>query len=206
MKKLYLAPLLLISSLLSNLSSANDFDVKNDWYYEGLNKPTKETTIHITNPAGEALQKIQTQFNEEGFISSITYDEDLQQIFEPYQGKTRTMKFAYEAAGEEHSQTLTTQWLQANHVRFDDGDLVIDTFYDDKGNAIRRELFLDGTETPEEMIEYQYLDNSTQPTDPTNQVVIINLEYDQYGNWVKQSEENPYDQRIIRTRTIEYFP
>lgn len=199
--------LLLAGSLLVNVALADDFTIQNDWHFAGLNKPVKKITAQETREDGEELQKTQTSFNEQGFITEIIYDDSLKQTFKPYQGKVRNIAFVYEAEGEEQRQELTTTWLAENHVRFDDGDLVIDTFFDSEGKATRHELFMDSTTQPDEITEYQYVDmNDTKPEIKENYIYVTNLELDQYGNWIKQKEEKANDKPMIRTRIIEYFP
>ncbi len=199
--------LLLAGSLLVNVALADDFTIQNDWHFAGLNKPVKQITVQETREDGEELQKSQTSFNEQGFITEIIYDDSLKQTFEPYQGKVRNIAFVYEAEGEEQRQELTTTWLAENHVRFDDGDLVIDTFFDSEGKATRHELFMDSTTKPDEITQYQYVDmNNPKLEIKENYVFITNIEFDQYGNWIKQKEEKINDKPMIRTRIIEYFP
>lgn len=199
--------LLLAGSLLINVALADDFTIQNDWHFAGLNKPVKQITAQETREDGEELQKTQTSFNEQGFITEIIYDDSLKQTFEPYQGKVRNIAFVYEAEGEEQRQELTTTWLAEDHVRFDDGDLVIDTFFDSEGKATRHELFMDSTTQPDEITQYQYVDmNDPKPEIKENYVYVTNLELDQYGNWIKQKEEKANDKPMIRTRIIEYFP
>lgn len=183
--------LLLVGSLLLNTAFADDFTIQNDWHFAGLNQPVKQITVQETREDGEELQKTQTSFNEQGFITEIIYDDSLKQVFEPYQGKVRNIAFIYEAEGEEQRQELTTTWLAENHIRFDDGDLVIDTFFDSEGKATRHELFMDST---------------TKPEIKENYVFVTNLELDKNGNWIQQKEEKANDKPMIRTRVIEYFP
>lgn len=199
--------LLLAGALLVNVALADDFTIQNDWHFAGLNKPVKQITVQETREDGEELQKTQTSFNEQGFITDIIYDDSLKQTFEPYQGKVRNIAFVYEAEGEEQRQELTTTWLAENHIRFDDGDLVIDTFFDSEGKATRHELFMDSTTKPDEITQYQYVDmNNPKPEIKENYVFVTNIEFDQYGNWIKQKEEKTNDKPMIRTRIIEYFP
>ena len=199
--------LLLAGSLLVNVALADDFTIQNDWHFAGLNQPVKQITVQETREDGEELQKTQTSFNEQGFITEIVYDDSLKQTFEPYQGKVRNIAFIYEAEGEEQRQELTTTWLAANHIRFDDGDLVIDTFFDSEGKATRHELFMDSMTKPDEITQYQYVDvNNPKPEIKENYVYVTNLELDQNGNWTKQKEEKANDKPLIRTRVIEYFP
>jgi hypothetical protein len=199
--------LLLAGALLVNVALADDFTIQNDWHFAGLNKPVKQITVQEAREDGEELQKTQTSFNEQGFITEIIYDDSLRQSFEPYQGKVRNIAFIYEAEGEEQRQELTTTWLAENHIRFDDGDLVIDTFFDSEGKATRHELFMDSTTKPDEITQYQYINvNDPKPEIKENYVFVTNLELNQYGNWVKQKEEKINDKPMIRTRTIEYFP
>ena len=199
--------LLLAGSLLINVALADDFTIQNDWHFAGLNQPVKQITVQETREDGEELQKTQTSFNEQGFITEIIYDDSLKQTFEPYQGKVRNIAFIYEAEDEEQRQELTTTWLAANHIRFDDGDLVIDTFFDSEGKAIRHELFMDSTTKPDEITQYQYIGvNDPKLEIKENFVYVTNLELDQNGNWIKQKEEKANDKPLIRTRIIEYFP
>lgn len=199
--------LLLTGSLLLNTAFADDFTIQNDWHFAGLNQPVKQITVQETREDGEELQKTQTFFNEQGFITEIIYDDSLKQIFEPYQGKVRNIAFIYEAEGEEQRQELTTTWLAENHIRFDDGDLVIDTFFDSEGKTTRHELFMDSTTKPDEITQYQYVDiNEPKPEIKENYVFVTNLELDKNGNWVQQKEEKANDKPMIRTRVIEYFP
>ena len=199
--------LLLAGSLLLNVAFSDDFTIQNDWHFAGLNQPVKQITVQETREDGEELQKTQTSFNEQGFITEIIYDDSLKQVFEPYQGKVRNIAFIYEAEGEEQRQELTTTWLAENHIRFDDGDLVIDTFFDSEGKAIRHELFMDSTTKPDEITQYQYVDvNDPKPEIKENYVFVTNLELDKNGNWVQQKEEKANDKPMIRTRVIEYFP
>lgn len=206
-KTITLLSLLLAGSLLVNVALADDFTIQNDWHFAGLNKPVKQITVQETREDGEELQKSQTSFNEQGFITEIIYDDSLKQTFEPYQGKVRNIAFVYEAEGEEQRQELTTTWLAENHIRFDDGDLVIDTLFDSEGKATRHELFMDSTTKPDEITQYQYVDmNNPKPEIKENYVFITNIEFDQYGNWIKQKEEKINDKPMIHTRIIEYFP
>lgn len=199
--------LLLAGSLLLNTALADDFTIQNDWHFAGLNQPVKQITVQETREDGEELQKTQTFFNEQGFITEIIYDDSLKQVFEPYQGKVRNIAFIYEAEGEEQRQELTTTWLAENHIRFDDGDLAIDTFFDSEGKATRHELFMDSTTKPDEITQYQYVDvNDPKPEIKENYVFVTNLELDKNGNWVQQKEEKANDKPMIRTRVIEYFP
>lgn len=199
--------LLIAGSLLVNVALADDFTIQNDWHFAGLNKPVKQITMQETREDGEELQKTQTSFNEQGFITEIIYDDSLKQTFEPYQGKVRNIAFIYEAEGEEQRQELTTTWLAENHIHFDDGDLVIDTFFDSEGKASRHELFMDSTTKPDEITQYQYVNmNDPKPDIKENCVYITSLELDQHGNWIKQKEEKANDKPLIRTRVIEYFP
>lgn len=199
--------LLLAGALLVNVALADDFSIQDDWHFAGLNQPVKQITVQETREDDEELQKTQTSFNEQGFITEIIYDDSLKQTFEPYRGKARNIAFIYKAEGEEQRQELTTTWLAANHIRFDDGDLVIDTFFDSEGKAIRHELFMDSTTKPDEITQYQYIGvNDPKPEIKENFVYVTNLELDQNGNWIKQKEEKANDKPLIRTRIIEYFP
>lgn len=193
--------------MLVNLALADDFNIHNDWFIEGINKPTKLVITKDTDENGYELYKSQTSFGTDGFITEIIFNDSLQQIFEPYQDKVRNTAFVYEIEGEEQRQELTTTWLAENHIRFDDGDLIMDSYFDLKGKLSRIELFINSREKPDEVMQYHYLTrNETKPTDKENFTFITTLEVDQYGNWLKQKEEKPNDHPIIRTRTIEYFP
>lgn len=199
--------LLLAGSLLINVALADDFTIQNDWHFAGLNKPAKLVTTLEAYEDGYERYKMQTAYDSDGFITEVIYDDSLKQIFQPFQGKARNIHFIYEVEGETQQQTLTTTWLDKDHLRFDDGDLIMDTFFDTEGNATRHELFMNTMEKPDEIMQYYYLaKDETKPADKENFIFVSNLEADQYGNWIKQKEEKPNDKPIIRTRTIEYFP
>lgn len=199
--------LLLAGSLLVNVALADDFNIHNDWFIEGINKPAKLVITKDTYEDGYELYKRQSSFGTDGFITEVIFDDSLQQIFELYQGKTRNVAFIYDVEGETQQNPLTISWLDQNHLRFDDGDLVMDSYFDPQGKILRNELFMNSMEKPDEIRQYYYLaTDETKPTDQENFIFVTNLKVDQYGNWIKQKEEKPNDKPIIRTRTIEYFP
>ncbi len=199
--------LLFAGSMLLNAAMAENFDIHNDWFIEDINRPAKLVTTQDTYEDGYELYKMQSSFGIDGFLTEIIFDDSLKQIFEPFQGKTRNITFTYEIEGETQEQKLTTTWIDKDHLRFDDGDLVMDSYFDPKGMLLRNELFMDNMENPNEIMQYHYLaKDEAKPTNKENFIFVTTLEVDQYGNWVKQKEEKPKDKPVIRTRTIEYYP
>lgn len=202
----YISNLLLAISF-SMFAIAQNIEIKNDWHYAGILHPAEKVTLQEIHEDGFIIQKTTTFYNKEGFITKIIYDDSLQQIYEPYRDNHRNIYFIYSVNNEEQKSVIKTQWLNTDHVRFDDDDLVIDTVFDDLGRVLRYDLFLDDPIIPIESTQYVYLaPNETLPADSPSNAFITNLEMDVFGNWIKQKEEKYNDKTIIRTRTIEYFP
>lgn len=201
-------PVLFASSLLCSVALAETFEIKNDWHYASLSKPTQSISVsEIYEDDHSEIQKTAVNFNDQGYITEIIYDDTLKQVFEPYQDKVRNIAFIYEAANETHTSPLKSTWLAEDHQRFDDDDLVIDTFYNSKGQTIRHELFMDNMETPDEVTEYYYLEkDELKPTTDKKFVYITTLESDEFGNWIEQKEEHAGNKSIIRQRKIQYYP
>lgn len=188
-----------------------DFPIQNDWHYAELTKPAKYILEEEFDERGNQIESIGISFDDQGFITEIKYDDYLKQIYEPYHNNERRIIFIYEANEEAEQQILDTKWVTPTQLRFDDNDLVIDNFFDDKGAVIRAELFLDDPNTPKEITHFSYFNqNDQKPTRPTNtssekHAYITILETDEYGNWTRQVEESDKS-TITRTREFQYYP
>lgn len=193
--------------MLFQVALASDLDVQNDWFYAGIHHPAEKMTVYEMDENGHKIQKITTTFNRFGYITEVIYDDSLIQHYEPYINGHRDIEFIYTINHTEHTSIIKTEWLAPDHLRFDDGDLIIDTYFDAFGHITKQNLFLDHPLIPYESLKYTYLTHDQiQPNGTENDVFITILETDNFGSWTKQKEENINKKTIIRTRTIEYQP
>ncbi len=198
-----------LTALLSlNIAFSQNAPLNTDWYYSGIHHPAQKTIIHEYDENGAELQKIETLFNPQGFITDNIYNDELRQDFEPYIGNQRVSYFTYLIDGQPIQQKLTETWIADDVLRLDDEDLVIETYFDPLGRISKENLFLDNFNAPKESSHYHYLESAEiMPTNIGNKDVYITiLESDNFGSWTRQKEEKFNQKTIIRTRTIEYFP